>query len=70
MAGPSDVIEWVCKKPLCIFFYLTFEAGIVCGILSKVKSELKIDITYMCDFGIDISITHVYILMEEVYFEF
>ena len=27
-------------------------------------------IIYICDFGIDISVTHVCILMEELYFEF
>ena len=53
-----------------IFFYLASDAWIVCRILSKVKNELKIYIIYICDFGIDISITHVYILIEELYFEF
>ena len=58
------------KSHFADFFYLTSEAGIICRILSKVKNELKIDIIYICDFGIDISITHVYILMEKLYFEF
>ena len=52
------------------FSYLSSEAGIVCRILSKVKNESKIYIIYICDFGIDISITHVCILMKELYFEF
>ena len=57
-------------KATCRFFYLASEAWIVCRLLSKVKNELKIYIIYICDFGIDISITHVCILMEELYFEF
>ena len=54
------------KSHFADFFYLASEAWIVCRILSKVKNELKIYIIYKCD----ISITHVCILMEELYFEF
>ena len=66
------ILEYVKKgkSHLADFFCLTSEAGIICRILSKVKNKLKIDIIYICDFGIDISITHVYILMEKLYFEF
>ena len=65
------ILEYVKKrqKPLCRFFYLASEAWIVCRLLSKVKNELK-KIYDLCDFGIGISITHVYLLMEELYFEF
>ena len=58
------------KSHFSDFFYLALEAWIVCRILSKVKNELEIYIIYICDFGIDFSITHVCILMEELYFEF
>ena len=67
------ILEYVKKrqKPLYrFFFYLASEAWILCRILSKVKNELKMYIIYICDFGINISITHVYTLMEESYFEF
>ena len=66
------ILEYVKKDKshFADFFYLASEAWIVCRILSKVKNELKIYIIYICDFGIDISITHVCILMEELYFEF
>ena len=58
------------KSHFADFFYLASEAWIVCRILSKVKNDLKIYIIYISDFGIDISIAHVCILMEELYFEF
>ena len=58
------------QKALCRFSLPGSETWIVCRLLSKVKNELKIYIIYICDFGIDISITHVCILMEELYFEF
>ena len=66
------ILEYVKKrqKPLCRFSHLTLEAWIACRILLKVKNKLKIYTIYICDFGIDISITHVCILMEELYFEF
>ena len=66
------LVEYVKKrqKSLCRLFDLVPESLIVCRILSKVKNELKIYAIYICDFGIDISITHVCILMEELYFEF
>ena len=54
------------KSHFADFFCLASEAWIVCTILSKVKNELKIHIIYICDFEINISITHVYILMEEL----
>ena len=57
------------KSHFADFFYLASEAWIVCRLLSKVKNELK-KIYDLCDFGIGISITHVYLLMEELYFEF
>ena len=57
-------------KATCRFFYLASEAWIVCRLLSKVKNELKKYIIYLYDFGIGMSITHVYLLMEELYFEF
>ena len=65
------ILEYVKKDKshFADFFDLTWEAWIVCRI-SKVKNELKIYIIYICDFGINISITHVCILMEELYFEF
>ena len=69
----NSILEYVKKKTkstLQIFFYLVSEGGIVCRILSKVKNELKIDIIYICVFGIGIPITHVCIVMEELYFEF
>ena len=61
------ILEYVKKDKshFADFFYLASEAGMVCTILSKVKNELKIDIVYICDLGINISITHVCILMEE-----
>ena len=51
------ILEYVKKDKshFADFFYLASEAWIVCRILSKVKNELKIDIIYICDFGIDIS---------------
>ena len=58
------------KSQFSDFFHLASEAWTVCKLLSKVKNELKIDIMYICDFGIDISITHVCVLMEELCFEF
>ena len=66
------ILEYINKrqKPLCRFLYRASEAWIVCRILSKVKNGLKIYIIYISDFGIDISITHVCILMEELYSEF
>ena len=65
------ILEYVKKDKshFADFFYLASEAWIVCRILSKVKNELKIYIIYICEFGIDISITHVCILMEELYFD-
>ena len=62
------ILEYVKKDKshFADFFYLASEAWIVCRILSKVKNELKIYIIYIYD----ISITHVCILMEELYFEF
>ena len=39
-------------------------------IIIKSKNELKIYMIYICDFGIDISITRVCVLMEESSFEF
>ena len=36
-------------------------------LLSKVKNELKIYIMYICDFGIDMSINHVCILIAELF---
>ena len=73
MPANNCILEYMknkTKASLQIFFYLASEAGIVCRILSKVKNELKIVVICICDFGIDISITHVCILMEELYFEF
>ena len=66
------ILEYVKKNKshFADFFSLASEAWIVCGILSKVKTELNIYTIYICDFGIDISITHVCIQMEELYFEF
>ena len=67
------ILEYVTKKKkvaLQIFFYLASEAWIVCRTLLKLKNELKINIIYIRDFEIDISTTHVCILMEESYFEF
>ena len=58
------------KSHFADFFYLASEAWIVCRILSKVKNDLKLYKIYICDFEIDISVTHVCILMEELYFEF
>ena len=58
------------KNHFADFFYLASRAWIICRILSKVKNELKIYVIYICDFGIDISITHVYISMEELCSEF
>ena len=51
-----------------IIWYQKLEQYVEC--YQKEKNELKINIIYMCDFGIDISITHACILMEELYFEF
>ena len=64
------ILEYVKKgkSHFVDFFYLASEAGIVFRILSKVKIEFKIDIIYICDFRIDICITHVCILMEELLF--
>ena len=63
----------MCKKKnkshFADFFYLASKAWIVCSLLSKVKNELNIFIIYICDFGIDISITHVCILIEELFCE-
>ena len=66
------LVEYVKKRQnsLYRFFDLLPESLIVCRILSKVKNELKIYVIYICDVGIDISITHVCILMEELYIEF
>ena len=66
------ILEYVKKDKshFADFFYLALEAWIECRILSKVKNESKIYIIHICHFGINISITHVYILMEELYFEF
>ena len=65
-----SILEYVKKDKshFADFFYLASEAWIVCRILSKVKNELNIYIIYTCDFRIDISITHVCIQMEELYF--
>ena len=64
------ILEYVkkVKSHFADFFYLASEAWIVYRILSKVKNKLKI--IYICDFGIDISISNACILMEELYFEF
>ena len=72
MPGNNYILKYVKQRQSHFedFFYLASEALIVCRRLSKVKNELKICIIYICDFGIDISITHVCILMEELYFEF
>ena len=66
------ILEYVKKEKggFADFFYQASEAWIVCKILSKVKNELKKYIIYICDFGINISISQVCILMEELYFEF
>ena len=64
------ILEYVkrrTKAALQIFLNLASEAWIVCRLLSKVKNELKIYIIYICDFGIEISITHVCILTEELF---
>ena len=53
------------KKQFADLFYLASEAWTVCRLLSEVENELK-----LCDFGIDISITYVCILMKELCFEF
>ena len=58
------------QKPIYRFFYLASEAWIVCKLLSKVKNKFKKYIIYLCDFGIDIFITDVYLLIEELYFGF
>ena len=72
MSVNNCILGYVKKKTKATLqiFYVTFEALMVCKILSKVKNELKIDITYICDFGIDISIPQVCILKGELYFEF
>ena len=67
------ILEYAKKKKknhFADFFYLASEAWIVYRILSKVKNELKIYIIYICNFGIDICITDVCILMEKLYFEY
>ena len=69
MPVDNYILEYVKKrqKPLGrFFFYLASEAWIVCRILSKRKNGLKMCIIYICDFGIDVSISHVCILMEEL----
>ena len=73
MPVKNCILEYVKRKTkatLQIFFYLTSEASIVCRLLWKVKNELKIYIISICEFGINISIPHVCIMMEELYFEF
>ena len=64
----------ICKKKgkshFADLFYLASEAWIVCRKLSKVKNELKNYIIYICEYGNDISIAHICILMEELCFEF
>ena len=62
------ILEYVQKDKshFADFFIWHSEAWIVCRILSKVKNKLKIYIIYICD----ISITHVCILSEELYFSF
>ena len=73
MPVSNYIFEYVKKKDkshFADFFYLTSEAWIVCRVLSKVKNGLKICIIYICDFGIDIFITNVFILIVELYFEF
>ena len=70
------ILEYVKRKTkatLQIFlsFYLASEAIILCRLSSKVQNDFKKKyIIYLCDFGNGISITHVYPLMEELYFEF
>ena len=66
------ILEYVKKDKshFADFFYLASEAWIVCRLLSKVKNELKKYIIYSCDFGIDIFINYVYLLIEELYFGF
>ena len=66
MPVDSCILEYVQKKDKSHFadlLYLASKAWIVCRLLSKVKNELKIHIIYIGDFGIDISITQVCILM-------
>ena len=55
------ILEYVKKDKshFAGFFDLASEAWTICRILSKVKNGLKIYIIYICDFGIDYSITHV-----------
>ena len=66
------ILEYVKKgkRHFADFLYLASETWIVCRLLSKVKNELKIYIIDMCDFRIDISISHVCILMKELHSEF
>ena len=58
------------KATFQIFFYLASEAWIVCRLLPKVKNELKIYLIYICDFEIDISITHVWYWLKIYIFKF
>ena len=66
------ILEYVERKTKATLqvFLSGSEAWIACRLLSKVKNELKKNIIYSCVFGIDISTTHVYLLMEELNFEF
>ena len=50
------------KSQFADLFYLAPESWTVCKLVSEVKSGLK-----FCDFGIDISITYVWILMKELF---
>ena len=54
------ILEKHVKSHFPDFFYLASEVWILCRILSKVKNELKMNIIYISDFEIDISITHAY----------
>ena len=72
MPAKNSILEYVKRKIKATLqiFYLASEAWIVCRLLSKVKNELKIYKIYIYDFGIDISISHVCILKEELYLNF
>ena len=60
----------ICKKKGKIHFAdFLYLAWAVCRLLSKVENESKTYIMYIFDVAIDIFITHVCILMEELCFQ-
>ena len=63
------ILEYV-KRKAKANLQIFLSGKLLCRLLSKVKNDSKKYIIYLCDFGIGISITHVYLLMEELYFEF